>query len=192
MRPVIIESPYAGDTAEERNTHRRYALACLRDSLDRGEAPIASHLLHTQVLDDTDPDERKTGMRAGWAWYGPGVVCVVYQDLGISDGMAGGVGRAGLAGSDVELRALGDDWQERFAFLWTGESGHDGPQVGPSVDHDDGTQQYRTMGDLIREAVRQNGGVDPLARIVDHGEARCTRCAGPHASEKCSYYRGER
>ena len=35
-----------------------YARACLRDSLLRGEAPIASHLLYTQPvasLDDSDP-----------------------------------------------------------------------------------------------------------------------------------------
>src|SRR5690606_24498929 len=45
---VIIESPYSGDV--ERNTE--YARSCLLDSLRRGEAPIASHLLHTQVLED--------------------------------------------------------------------------------------------------------------------------------------------
>ena len=45
---VVIETPYSRDV--EANTE--YARACLLDSLRRGEAPIASHLLHTQVLDD--------------------------------------------------------------------------------------------------------------------------------------------
>ena len=42
MRLVIIESPYAGDI--EANVVS--ARACVRDSLSRGEAPIASHLLY--------------------------------------------------------------------------------------------------------------------------------------------------
>jgi hypothetical protein len=41
MRWVILESPYAGDV--EANV--AYARAAVRDSLMRGEAPIASHLL---------------------------------------------------------------------------------------------------------------------------------------------------
>ena len=66
MKRVILESPYAGDV--ERNV--AYARACLRDSLLRGEAPIASHLLYTQpgVLDDQIPEERQMGIDAGLAW----------------------------------------------------------------------------------------------------------------------------
>lgn len=54
LRLVIVESPYAGDI--EANV--AYARRCLRDSLARGEAPIASHLLYTQegVLRDDVPD----------------------------------------------------------------------------------------------------------------------------------------
>ena len=44
MVRVILESPYAGDI--ERNV--KYARMAVRDSLSRGEAPIASHLLYTQ------------------------------------------------------------------------------------------------------------------------------------------------
>ena len=44
MRRVIIESPYAGFVKRNED----YARECLRDSLMRGEAPIASHLLYTQ------------------------------------------------------------------------------------------------------------------------------------------------
>ena len=58
MRRVMLESrPYNGDT--DRNV--RYARACVRDSLLRGEAPIASHLLYTQpgVLRDNVAGERE-------------------------------------------------------------------------------------------------------------------------------------
>lgn len=99
---VIIESPYSGDVA--RNTE--YARACLLDSLRRGEAPIASHLLHTQVLDDMRPDERDLGIEAGLAWYRVAEKCVVYEDFGMSRGMAEGTARARSHGVPVEYRRL--------------------------------------------------------------------------------------
>ncbi|MBM7331417.1 hypothetical protein JS562_52065 [Agrobacterium sp. S2] len=99
---VIIESPYSGD--EARNTE--YARACLLDSLRRGEAPIASHLLHTQVLDDVRPDERELGIEAGLAWYRVAEKCVIYEDLGISGGMIEGIERAKRFGVLVEFRNI--------------------------------------------------------------------------------------
>ena len=56
MRLMIVESPYAGDM-EANTEYARDACATL-DSLMRGEAPIASHLLYTQpgILHETfDP-----------------------------------------------------------------------------------------------------------------------------------------
>ena len=40
-RLVILESPYSGDV----EANLEYARSCLHDCLERGEAPIASHLL---------------------------------------------------------------------------------------------------------------------------------------------------
>lgn len=103
-RLVILESPFAGDVA--RNT--AYARACLRDSVLRGEAPIASHLLYTQpgVLDDANPNEREQGIRAGLAWLQGAVASVVYTDRGITPGMDRGIEAARLAGVPVEYRTL--------------------------------------------------------------------------------------
>ncbi|WP_435655042.1 DUF7768 domain-containing protein [Brucella pituitosa] len=99
---VIIETPYSGDV--EANT--AYARACLLDSLRRGEAPIASHLLHTQVLDDMQPDERSLGIEAGLAWYRVATKCVVYTDRGISAGMRKGLVRAIQHDVAVEYRSI--------------------------------------------------------------------------------------
>lgn len=101
---VIVESPYAGDI--ESNTH--YARMAVRDSLLRGEAPMASHLLYTQdgILDDGNPVEREYGIKAGLAW---GIVAsktVVYIDLGISRGMKYGIQRAIEECRPVEFRSL--------------------------------------------------------------------------------------
>lgn len=83
MRLVIVESPYAGDVA----ANVEYARACLRDSLARGEAPIASHLLYPQVLDDDDPAERALGIAAGLAWRRIADIAAFYVDRGWSGGM---------------------------------------------------------------------------------------------------------
>ena len=85
MTLVIIESPYAGDI--ERNV--RYARECVRDSLLRGESPIASHLLYTQegILRDEIPEEREWGINAGLAWKKVAEKHVFYIDHGYSKGM---------------------------------------------------------------------------------------------------------
>ena len=104
MRLVILESPYAGDVEK----HVAYARACLRESLSRGEAPIASHLLYTQpgVLRDDDPGERQRGIDAGLALASQAEATVVYTDFGISNGMKYGIEHASRAGRLIEYRAI--------------------------------------------------------------------------------------
>lgn len=105
MKLTIIESPYAGHTTE----HTTYARRCLADSLARGEAPYASHLLYTQpgVLDDTIPAERRHGIEAGFAWGAEADLVAVYTDYGVSIGMSAGVTRARNAGQQIEYRSIG-------------------------------------------------------------------------------------
>jgi len=100
---VIIESPFSGD--QKRNT--RYAQRCMYDCLERFEAPYASHLLYTQVLDDTDPVDRKHGMEAGFAWVHVSDKTVVYTDYGMSGGMKQGVKIAKELGHPIEYREIG-------------------------------------------------------------------------------------
>lgn len=105
MRRVILESPFAGDVL----TNVAYARRAIRDSLMRGEAPIASHLLYTQpgVLDDDLPSERSLGIVAGLSWREVAEASVVYTDLGISFGMQQGIEAAERAGLPVEYRQIG-------------------------------------------------------------------------------------
>lgn len=104
MKRVILESPYAGDIA----INVAYARRCVRDSLSRGEAPIASHLLYTQpdILNDDDPTERQWGIDAGLAWKAVADASVVYTDLGISRGMQYGIDAAKAVGIPVEFRSI--------------------------------------------------------------------------------------
>ena len=101
MNRVILESPYAGNV----DLNTRYARLCVKDSLSKGEAPLASHLLYTQMLDDDE--EREWGINAGLEWLKGAEYTVVYTDLGVSDGMKRGIEAAYAAGLPVEWRRLG-------------------------------------------------------------------------------------
>jgi len=89
-------------------TNIDYARRCVRDSLTRNEAPIASHLLYTQptILDDNIPEERQLGIDAGLAWRTVADKSIVYTDLGISKGMEYGIAAAKAAGIPIEYRSL--------------------------------------------------------------------------------------
>jgi hypothetical protein len=108
MRRVILESPFAALTPEGIDANITYARRCLLDSLRRGEAPIASHLLYPQVLDDSIPEERKLGISAGWEWLFVAAAVVVYMDRGVSDGMRKGIAAAEDAGRPVQYRWIED------------------------------------------------------------------------------------
>ena len=105
MKKVIIESPYAGNI--EQNI--KYARACLKDSLNRNEAPLASHLLYTQegVLDDTVESERMQGINAGLAWIEFADIHVFYIDYGMSKGMEYARGFSVGSGVQLEFRRIG-------------------------------------------------------------------------------------
>jgi hypothetical protein len=81
------------------------------DSLLRGESPFLSHLLYTQVLDDTVPEERTMGFAAAQAWYKKVDKVIIYTDLGVSPGMSAGVTVAQYANVPVEYRKLGENWE---------------------------------------------------------------------------------
>lgn len=101
---TIIESPYAGDI----ETNIEYARKCIKDSLLRGEAPIASHLLYTQkgILDDNIKEERQLGIDAGLEWRRVAEKHVFYTDLGISEGMKYALKYATDNKLNVEFRTL--------------------------------------------------------------------------------------
>ncbi len=107
MPLVLIESPFAGDA----DINIRFARACLRGALRRGEAPLASHLLFTQegILDDDIHEERSWGIEAGLAWGRYAAKTVAYMNLGVSPGMELWIQRAVEEGREIEYREI-KDW----------------------------------------------------------------------------------
>lgn len=104
---VIIESPYAGNI----ELNEKYAKAAMLDSLQRGEAPFLSHLLYTQVLDDTNQEERRLGISAGLEFGKRCDFTAVYTDLGISIGMRIGIDKARKDNRAVVFRSI-EAWRE--------------------------------------------------------------------------------
>jgi len=105
LRPVLLESPYAGDVA----LNLRYARACMRHCfLVYSEAAYASHMLYTQegVLDDDHLLERALGIEGGLVWGTFATRSVVFVDLGISRGMFYGIARAFAQRREIEVREL--------------------------------------------------------------------------------------
>lgn len=115
--PVILCSPFAGD----RKRNDAYLRRCMADSLSRHEAPLASHALWTQFLDDAVPEEREVGLICEQAWLvllGRRMLSatkfipergkvVAYIDLGISSGMRRAIEIAVISGVPVEQREIG-------------------------------------------------------------------------------------
>ena len=121
-RLVILESPFAGSIT----LNLDYARECLADSLKRGEAPIASHLLYTQpgVLNDDDPEQRRLGIEAGHAWMKVADAVVFYEDLGMSTGMKNGLVAAHKANVTIEMRKIRNVLGEPRQAYTLGEHDH--------------------------------------------------------------------
>ena len=100
-----VQSPFRGN----REANLDFSKRCLLDCIERGESPIASHLLYPRVLDDDDEAQRARGLAAGHAWIPVADRVVVYTDLGVSYGMEAGVAAAQLAGIPIEYRTLEED-----------------------------------------------------------------------------------
>lgn len=118
MISVIIESPFAerrgikdGQEVVEWTVEQNiaYARRCVRHALRNGEAPIAFHLLYTQigVLYDEVPEERALGIDAGLTWLTRSERHIFYTDHGWSSGMLAALNYHvhGL-GSSIALRKI--------------------------------------------------------------------------------------
>lgn len=106
-RPVVfIESPFSGATVEEVRRNEDYARAAMLDSLNRGEIPIVTHLLWTQVWDDTDVEVREAALVLCRAMRRRCDAAVFYVDLGHSSGMARGMREAFEDGIPCDTRSI--------------------------------------------------------------------------------------
>lgn len=103
MLRVIIESPYAGDV----EANLAYAREAMSHSISMGEAPMASHLLYPQVLNDALPKDRECGIQMGYEWMAAADKVIFYVDRGWSPGMVRALKVARtLLKKPIQVRAL--------------------------------------------------------------------------------------
>ena len=119
MRIVCLESPfkptedeivrYAGrySAAELLRQNLIYARLCLLNSLKQGEAPLASHLLYTQVYTEA-PELRAAGIKAGIQMHHRCDLVVLCIDLGVSSGMRLAADNAKLINTEQTRRSILD------------------------------------------------------------------------------------
>jgi hypothetical protein len=110
MLRVVIESPLNDLTRELIERNKQYARLCVLNSLLRGEAPFASHLLydHPEILDDLKLHDRNLGLGAGLVWGREANLVAVYTDRGISSGMRVGIDHYTNLSIPIEYRSLND------------------------------------------------------------------------------------
>jgi hypothetical protein len=106
LRLVVVESPYAATEHRTLEQHREYLRLALGDCIRRGEAPMASHHLYPEILDDDSPYERQMGIRAGLAWGVHAELVAVYSQLGVSPGMKQAIDYYKAQGKPIEWRAV--------------------------------------------------------------------------------------
>lgn len=165
MNLVVIESPYAGDV--ERNV--AYARAAMKDSLARGEAPLASHLLYPGVLDDGIGNERALGIAAGLRLGSRCDSVAFYVDLGWSGGMRSALDHWHALGMAMEERTL-PDWKlpERVA-TWV-RARDLAVYKNPVVTFPEGHVEFRAGAALL--VLWEPVGASPMAvldRVIGHG-----------------------
>lgn len=85
----------------------RYAERCIRDSIHKNEAPLASHLLHYSVLNSRDPIERDIGLQSQLSWLRVADIVVVYIDFGITPAMKVALNNAVIIQKKIEYRTIG-------------------------------------------------------------------------------------
>lgn len=64
-RICIVESPFRGETKDEESRNRAYLDKAIRWCVLHGYTPYASHKMLPDALDDSNEEERTTGINAG-------------------------------------------------------------------------------------------------------------------------------
>lgn len=106
-RTALLVTPFMAEDPSKAARMVRYALRATRDSLNKGEAPLASHLFFSEVLNIRNPIERDIGLQSQLNWMKACDVVVVYLDFGITPAMQVAINNAILRHRKIEYRTIG-------------------------------------------------------------------------------------
>ena len=107
MNTVTVESPFAANETNSEAVHRAYLERCILDCIKRGESPYASHKMLTDALDDSIPEQRTTGIEAGYIYAARSDKIAFYIDYGTSHGMKLAENKYKLFSLPYEFREIG-------------------------------------------------------------------------------------
>lgn len=107
MDIIVVESPFASDDPLVLADNIIYARRAMKSVIDLGGIPFASHLLFTQVMDDTDLSDRQKGISFGFAFWQAAKTVRFFNDYGMSPGMENALMRAQEMGKSIELAYIG-------------------------------------------------------------------------------------
>jgi len=104
MQRVIIETPYGKNP----RFFSKYAKDCMKDSFDRNEAPLASHVLYatSDVLSENIKQQRELGIKAGYKWMEIADLVAFYMDYGWSGGMQAAYNYAKQFKKKIQFRSI--------------------------------------------------------------------------------------
>lgn len=107
FRPIVyICSPYSGNVNRNIEMARKYC----RFAVDKHYLPIAPHLLFTQFMDDTIPEERETAIFMNFVLMSKCVEMWVIGDV-ISKGMQSEINRAKR--KNMKIRYFTEELEEK-------------------------------------------------------------------------------
>ncbi len=107
FRPIVyICSPYSGNVNHNIEMARKYC----RFAVDKHYLPIAPHLLFTQFMDDTIPEERETAIFMNFVLMSKCVEMWVFGDV-ISKGMQSEINRAKR--KNMKIRYFTEELEEK-------------------------------------------------------------------------------
>ena len=107
FRPIVyICSPYSGNVNHNIEMARKYS----RFAVDKHYLPISPHLLFTQFMDDTIPEERETAIFMNFVLMSKCVEMWVFGDI-ISAGMQAEINRAKR--KNMKIRYFTEELEEK-------------------------------------------------------------------------------
>lgn len=104
---VILVTPFMAEDPSLAEKMKRYAARATRDSVNKNEAPLASHLFYYSVLSEKDPIERDIGLQSQLSWLKVADIVAVYVDFSITPAMKVAIENAKRLQKKIEFRTIG-------------------------------------------------------------------------------------
>lgn len=104
---TILVTPFMAEDPSNASKMNRYAIRATKDSLNKNEAPLASHLFFSEVLNVKNPIERDIGLHSQLMWMRSAKLVAVYSDFGITPAMQTVINAATQLSKKIEYRTIG-------------------------------------------------------------------------------------